>query len=72
MATAVRHPAGHIVVKAESVVPGRLSQVFRRVPVLRGAASMWDILAIGMKSLAFSAENLDREPIAGRKSRRGG
>ncbi len=56
VATAVRHPAGHIVVKSESVVPGRLSQVFRRVPVLRGAASMWDILAIGMKSLAFSAE----------------
>ena len=56
VATAVRHPAGHVVVKAEPIVPGRLARAFRRVPVLRGAAAMWDILVLGMKSLAFSAE----------------
>lgn len=56
VATAVRHPAGHVVVKAESIAPGRLARAFRRVPVLRGAAAMWDILVLGMRSLAFSAE----------------
>lgn len=56
VATAVRHPAGHIVMKAEPIAPGRLARAFRRVPVLRGAAAMWDILVLGMKSLAFSAE----------------
>ena len=56
VATAVRHPAGHVVVKAESITPGRLARTFRRVPILRGAAAMWDILLLGMKSLAFSAE----------------
>ena len=56
VATAVRHPAGHVVVKAEPIEPGRLARAFRRVPVLRGAAAMWDILVLGMKSLAFSAE----------------
>ncbi len=56
VATAVRHPAGHVVVKAEPITPGRLARAFRRVPVLRGAAAMWDILVLGMKSLAFSAE----------------
>ncbi len=56
VATAVRHPAGHVVVKAEPIEPGRLARAFRRVPVIRGAAAMWDILVLGMKSLAFSAE----------------
>ena len=56
MATAVRHPAGQIVVRARPVVTGRLAKALRRVPVLRGVAALWDILLIGMRSLAFSAE----------------
>ena len=38
-ATAVRHPAGHIVLKAEALDPRRLSQRLRRVPF--GAAGWW-------------------------------
>ena len=38
------------------VVTGRLAKALRRVPVLRGVAALWDILLIGMRSLAFSAE----------------
>ena len=55
MAVAVRHPAGHIVVKAEDIVPGRFVLLLRRVPVLRGVAVLWDVLALGMRTLAFSA-----------------
>ncbi|MDP6349079.1 MAG: DUF1385 domain-containing protein [Chloroflexota bacterium] len=55
MAVAVRHPAGHIVVKAEDIIPGRFVRVARRVPVLRGVAVLWDVLALGMRTLAFSA-----------------
>ena len=65
LAVAVRHPAGHLVVREESVIPGRLARIFRLVPVLRGAASMWDILVLGMRALAFSAAVSveDRVPI---------
>ena len=55
MAVAVRHPAGHIVVKAQDIIPGRFVRVARRVPVLRGVAVLWDVLALGMRTLAFSA-----------------
>jgi len=55
MAVAVRHPAGHIVVKAQDIVPGRFVRIARRVPVLRGVAVLWDVLALGMRTLAFSA-----------------
>ena len=56
VATAVRHPAGQIVVRARPITTGVLAKALRRVPVLRGAAALWDILLIGMRSLAFSAE----------------
>ena len=67
MAVAVRHPAGHIVVKTEDIVPGRVVRVLRRVPVLRGVAVLWDVLALGMRTLAFSA-NVSLEDVPGAAS----
>ncbi len=64
MAVAVRHPAGHIVVKAEDIVPGRFVRLLRRAPVLRGVAVLWDVLALGMRTLAFSA-NISLEDASG-------
>jgi uncharacterized protein YqhQ len=69
MAVAVRHPAGHIVVKAEDIIPGRFVRVARRVPVLRGVAVLWDVLALGMRTLAFSANvGLEEDPDAASES----
>ena len=67
MAVAVRHPAGHIVVKAEDIVPGRFVRLLRRAPVLRGVAVLWDVLALGMRTLAFSA-NISLEDASGEPS----
>ena len=53
--TAVRHPAGHIVVHGELLGPGRLAARFRRVYFLRGMVSVWEMLFVGMRSLSFSA-----------------
>ena len=69
MAVAVRHPAGHIVVKAEDIVPSRLVRLARRVPVFRGVVGLWDVLTLGMRTLAFSAniglENADDDRPSG-------
>ncbi len=67
MAVAVRHPAGHIVVKTEDVVLGRVARLLRRVPVMRGVAVLWDVLAMGMRTLAFSA-NISLEDASGASS----
>ncbi len=55
LATAVRHPAGHIVLRAETLDPQRLSQRLRRAYFLRGVVAVWEMLVIGMRSLSFSA-----------------
>jgi len=55
LATAVRHPAGHIVLRAETLDPDRLSQRLRRAYFLRGVVAVWEMLVIGMRSLSFSA-----------------
>ena len=55
LATAVRHPAGHIVMRAETLDPDRLSQRLRRAYLLRGVVAVWEMLVIGMRSLNFSA-----------------
>ncbi len=55
LATAVRHPAGHIVMRAETLDPDRLSQRLRRAYFLRGVVAVWEMLVIGMRSLNFSA-----------------
>ena len=67
MAVAVRHPEGHIVVQTEDIVPGRFVRLVRRVPVLRGVAVLWDVLALGMRTLAFSA-NIGLEPVTNTSS----
>ena len=54
-ATAVRHPAGHIVLKAEALDQNRLSLRLRRVLFVRGAVALWEMLAIGLRALNFSA-----------------
>ncbi len=54
VAIAVRHPAGHIVLKSEPLNPNRLSQRLRGVPFVRGAVSLWEMLVIGVKALNYS------------------
>lgn len=62
VATAVRHPDGDVFVQVRQITRGRVAESVRNVPVLRGIASLWDLLNLGMKSLAFSAEiALDEE-----------
>ncbi len=55
LATAVRHPAGHIVMRGETLDPERLSLRLRRAYLLRGVVAVWEMLVIGMRSLSFSA-----------------
>lgn len=55
LATAVRHPAGHIVLRSETLDPDRLSLRLRRAYFLRGGVAVWEMLFIGMRSLSFSA-----------------
>ena len=62
LATAVRHPAGHIVLRAETLDPNRLSQRLRRAYFLRGVVAVWEMLVIGMRSLSFSARVQMEEP----------
>ena len=62
VATAVRAESGSIVVRDESIAPGRFARTFRRVPVARGIASLWDVFAIGTRALAFSARMATVDP----------
>jgi uncharacterized protein YqhQ len=55
LATAVRHPAGHIVLRSETLDSHRLSLRLRRAYFVRGAVAVWEMLFIGMRSLSFSA-----------------
>ena len=54
-ATAVRAESGEIVVQDMLIGSGRLTRMFRRVPVARGIAALWDVFALGTRALAFSA-----------------
>jgi len=56
VATAVRHPDGDVFLQVRQITRGRVSESVRNIPVLRGIFSLWDMLNLGMKSLAFSAE----------------
>jgi uncharacterized protein YqhQ len=55
MAIAVRRASGEIVVKADEMVP--LSERFPvvKLPIVRGAVSLFQSLALGLKALNFSA-----------------
>ncbi len=55
LAIAVRHPAGHIILRSEPLDPRRLSARLRRVIFLRGVVAVWEMLVIGMRALNFSA-----------------
>jgi len=55
LAIVVRHPLGQIALRTLALDPRRLSQRVRRVPVVRGAVGVWEMLVIGMKALNFSA-----------------
>jgi uncharacterized protein YqhQ len=63
MAIAVRRASGEIVVKADEMVP--LSERFPivKLPIIRGAVSLFQSLALGLKALNFSAnEAMVEEP----------
>ena len=70
-AVAVRHPAGHVVLRTEELDPQRLSLRLRRVPFVRGAVALWETLIIGMRALNFSA-NVQLEEEAGDDGEAGG
>lgn len=56
VATAVRNPAGEIVVqKQDYVVWGERIRLFK-LPVLRGAATLFESLSLGLSALRFSAD----------------
>ena len=56
MALAVRHPAGHIVVKTEPLNKTIYRGPISRIPFLRGLVSLWDSLGLGTKALMASAD----------------
>ena len=61
-ATAVRTTDGSIVVQEMPLRPGRIALVMRRIPVARGMAALWDVFALGARSLAFSARMAAVDP----------
>ena len=63
-ATAVRTLSGSIVVREMQLRPGRITQSLRRFPVARGVAALWDVFALGTRSLAFSARMATVDPEA--------
>lgn len=54
-AVAVRRPSGEIVVVEEDLPRSLQSGVLLRVPFLRGILMLWEMLALGLKTLTFSA-----------------
>jgi uncharacterized protein YqhQ len=54
-AVAVRNPAGEIVTEAREH-PSLTSKLPWKLPVIRGAAALYESLALGIKALMFSAE----------------
>ena len=63
-ATAVRAVDGSIVVREMPLRPGRVVRSMRRIPVARGIAALWDVFALGTRSLAFSARMATIDPDA--------
>ncbi|MDA8219913.1 MAG: DUF1385 domain-containing protein [Dehalococcoidales bacterium] len=54
-AVAVRDPQGEIVVSVEPLKGRIYTSRWLKMPLLRGPVVLWDTLALGMKSLMFSA-----------------
>ena len=61
-ATAVRALNGAIVVREMPLRQSSLAQASRRIPVVRGIAALWDVFALGARSLAFSARVASADP----------
>jgi uncharacterized protein YqhQ len=55
MAVAVRNPEGDIVLHAEALEGALYHSRWARLPFVRGAVVMWDMLVLGMRTLVFSA-----------------
>lgn len=55
MAVAVRDPSGRIVIHGEPLQGAIYHSRWSRWPLVRGAIALWDTLALGMRTLAFSA-----------------
>lgn len=55
MAVAVRHPSGRIVIHKEPLESPLYTSRWWRLPFLRGLVVLWDTLALGMRSLIYSA-----------------
>lgn len=55
MAVAVRHPQGHIVLHDEPLRGRIYTSRWFRLPFLRGLGVLWDALALGLRTLTFSA-----------------
>jgi uncharacterized protein YqhQ len=53
---AVRNPAGALVIEHFPFVPAASKSRFWRLPVMRGAANLYESLAIGFRALSRSAE----------------
>lgn len=56
VAVAVRDPAGQLVVHSEPLDGAIYQSRWSRWPLIRGAIALWDTLALGMRTLAFSAD----------------
>ena len=54
MAVAVRHPSGAIVRHVEDLRGFTTGRV-RRIPLVRGAAVLWETLALGMRAINYSS-----------------
>ncbi|HVC32229.1 MAG TPA: DUF1385 domain-containing protein [Chloroflexota bacterium] len=56
MAVAVRDPSGQLVIHGEPLNGAIYRSRWARWPFVRGAIALWDTLALGMRTLAFSAD----------------
>jgi len=61
VATAVREPGGNINVQVKAVVSIMERYPILKLPLLRGAVSLFESLILGMKSLSFSAQAAGEE-----------
>ena len=63
-ATAVRAVDGSIKVREMPQRRGSIMRSLRRIPVARGIAALWDVFALGTRSLAYSARMAAVDPEA--------
>ncbi|MCX7883511.1 MAG: DUF1385 domain-containing protein [Caloramator sp.] len=61
IAVAVRKPDGEIEVNVEDSIPLSKKKKFLSLPIIRGAVSLFDSLAVGLKTLSYSASFYEEE-----------